>query len=138
MIKNTRYPPHSERFQQFPQSYHHEALIKRASIHNSLEDGITPAWIDPNNYQHKIATIIEHETSADVHLPGAREYKRRKVQNGTCANIFPDMIVVPRSDEDISKIVEISTIVGVPISVTSEGRSYNLCKHVNSGKTIVN
>ena len=103
-------------------------------IDNSIEATFPPDWNDPNNYQHKVAKIIQYETSANVHLPGTEEYKRRRVQNGTCTNIYPDMIVVPRSDGDISKIVHISNIVGVPISVTSEGRSYNLCKSVKSGK----
>ena len=44
------------------------------------------------------------------------------------------MIVVPKFKSDISRVLQISNIVGVPVSVRSEGRSYNLCKSVNPGK----
>lgn len=130
-----RYVPHSARWQESTRNSQQEAGIRRILMDNAIETRFPPDWNDPSNYNHKIANIIQYETSANVHLPGTEEYKRRRVQNGTCSNIYPDMIVVPRSDDDISKIVQISTIVGVPISVTSEGRSYNLCKSVKSGKT---
>ena len=44
------------------------------------------------------------------------------------------MVVVPKFESDISRILQISNIVGVPISVRSEGRSYNLCKSVKPSK----
>ena len=123
---------HSLRRQGFPQNTYPKYIDPRRSSYSNKALEI-PDWNDPENYHNKIAQIIEYETSAEVHLPGTNEYQRRRVRNGTCNNIHPDMIVVPRVDEDISKIVQISTIVGVPISVTSEGRSYNLCKSVKPG-----
>ena len=49
-------------------------------------------------------------------------------------SIYPDMIVVPKFESDISRILQISNIVGVPVSVRSEGRSYNLCQSVKPSK----
>ena len=123
---------HSLRRQGFPQNIYPNYIDPRRSSHDNKAVE-PPDWNDPENYHNKIAQIIEYETSAEVHLPGTHEYQRRRVRNGTCSDIHPDMIVVPRVDEDVSKIVQISTIVGVPISVTSEGRSYNLCKSVKPG-----
>ena len=100
----------------------------------TIDDGSPPNWDDLDNYHHKIAQIIQYETSAEVHFPGSSEYKRRRVRNGTCNSIHPDMIVVPKFKTDISRVLQISNIVGVPVSVRSEGRSYNLCKSVNPGK----
>ena len=105
----------------------------RLLIDNATEFGFPTDWNSPENYHQKVAKIIRYETSANIHFPGTEEYTRRRVRDGICTNIFPDMIVVPRSDEDVSKIVQISNIVGVPISVTSEGHSYNLCKTVKPG-----
>ena len=48
------------------------------------------------------------------------------------------MIVVPKFKSDISRVLQISNIVGVPVSVRSEGRSYNLCKSVKPGKYKIN
>ena len=103
-----------------------------------LDDGSPPDWDDLDNYHHKIAQIIQYETSAEVHFPGSSEYKRRRVRNGTCNSIHPDMIVVPKFKSDISRVLQISNIVGVPVSVRSEGRSYNLCKSVKPGKYRIN
>ena len=108
-------------------------IDRRLDVPN-VDEGSPPEWDDLDNYHHKIAEIIKYETSAEVHLPGSSEYKRRRVRNGTCNSIQPDMVVVPRFESDISRILQISNIVGVPISVRSEGRSYNLCKSVKPGK----
>ena len=47
------------------------------------------------------------------------------------------MIVVPKFENDISRIIEISNIIGLPISVKSEGRSYNLCKTIKPGRQLI-
>ena len=134
-ILYVRYVPRSSQWKMHAPKYSSKAveIDRRLDVPN-VDEGSPPDWDDLDNYHHKIAEIIKYETSAEVHLPGSSEYKRRRVRNGTCNSIQPDMVVVPRFESDISRILQISNIVGVPISVRSEGRSYNLCKSVKPSK----
>ena len=133
-----RYVPNSSQWKTHS-SMHPSTIVeidRRLDDQNS-KDSSPPDWNDLDNYHHKIAQIIQYETSADVHFPGTAEYKRRRVRNGTCNSIYPDMIVVPKFESDISRILQISNIVGVPVSVRSEGRSYNLCQSVKPSKYFI-
>ena len=57
-----------------------------------------------------IAKDIHLQTTASVHLKGSQGYyQKRKVQNGACVNIYPDLIVVPKSSNDVSKVISIAT-----------------------------
>jgi hypothetical protein len=132
---NSRYVPPSSQWNKYSSNFRTKnAEIRRRLNEHGGETGFLSDWEDPDNYHHKVAEIIKYETSAEVHLPGSPEYTRRRVRNGTCKAIFPDMIIVPKFENDISRVLQISNIIGVPISVKSEGRSYNLCKTVNPGK----
>ena len=78
----------------------------------------------------KISHQIVRATGADVYeqgLPGY--YERRKVLNGLCASVFPDLVVVPKTTNDVAKIVKISRQNNVPLSVRSGGHSY-ICANI--------
>ena len=85
---------------------------------------------------NKIAGIIRYTTTSGVYLKGSRAYeKRRHVHNGACANIYPDLVVVPKSTSDVSTIVSVAREYQVPISVRSGGHSY-LCQGTRPGNYI--
>ena len=64
-------------------------------------------------------------TNANVYSKGTYQYnEKRKVHNGLCKNIFPDLVVEPKSTEDVSKIIKIANKYNAPISVRSGGHSY--------------
>ena len=82
----------------------------------------------------QIANVIHKETNAYVYLRGSPYYeKRRKVKNGLCKYIFPDMVVAPKSVEDVSRIVKIVRNFDVPLSVRGGGHSF-LCQSIKPGK----
>ena len=90
---------------------------------------ITPLYRD-------ISKAIRSTTKASVYHKGSSIYeKRRKVSNGLCANIFPDLVVVPKLTEDVSKVVQISRHYQVPISVRSGGHSF-VCTSTKPGNII--
>ena len=86
----------------------------------------------PNLYTD-IVRVIKSNSRFGVYLKGSSIYeKRRKVQNGLCADMYPDVIVVPKSAADVSKIVQIARFYNVPISVRSGGHTYT-CQSIKSG-----
>ena len=81
----------------------------------------------------KIKKVIHSKTRAGIYLKGSYIYeKRRRVHNGACANIYPDVIVVPKSTRDVSNIVSIARYYNVPISVRSGGHTY-MCQSTKPG-----
>ena len=84
----------------------------------------------------QISNVLRKETSAFVYLRGSPYYeKRRKVKNGLCKYIFPDMVVAPKSSEDVSIIVKTARNFNVPISVRSGGHSF-LCQSIKPGRNL--
>ena len=85
------------------------------------------------NYR-EIARQISLTTNARTHLKGTIGYNtRRKVSNGLCNGVFPDLIVLPKTTKDVSQIIQISRYYNVPITVRSGGHSF-LCTSVKTGK----
>lgn len=83
-----------------------------------------------------ISKAIRSTTKASVYHKGSPIYEEnRNVLNGLCANIFPELVVVPKSSEDVSKIVVISRYYQVPISVRSGGHSF-ICASTKPGNMI--
>ena len=81
----------------------------------------------------QVSKVLRKETNAYVYLRGSPYYeKRRKVKNGLCKYIYPDVVVVPRSTEDVAQIVKISRHYEIPISVRSGGHSF-LCQSIKPG-----
>ena len=80
-----------------------------------------------------ISDLIKSKTNAYVNLKGSYLYeKRRKVKNGLCRYIYPDLLVAPKSTEDVSQIIRIARHYQVPISVRSGGHSF-LCQSIKPG-----
>ena len=76
---------------------------------------------------------LKDKIQGPVYSRGTINYnKRRIVHNGLCENIYPDLIVVPKSTEDVSEIVKITNEFNVSISVRSGGHSYT-CTSIRSG-----
>ena len=83
----------------------------------------------------KIANLFQYYTNANVYVKGSQlYYKKRKIHNGLCNYMFPDVIVEPTSTYDVSQIVKISRSKNVPISIRSGGHSY-ICASIKNGKT---
>ena len=83
-------------------------------------------------YNH-IASVIRSQTKSYVYLKGKNFYeRRRKVKNGLCKYIFPDIVVAPKSTPGASQIIKIVMDFDVPISVTSDGHSF-LCQSTKPG-----
>ena len=62
--------------------------------------------------------------------------KRRLIHNGLCTKIYPDIIVVPESTNDVSAIVKITNKHKVAISIRSGGHSYT-CQSTKQGMTSI-
>ena len=90
-------------------------------------------WISTNHIDYEnVYREIKSYTYSDVYQKGSRNYKRRKrTQNGWCSHISPDLIVVPKSTEDVANIVKISRRYKVPLSVRSGGHSY-ICANIKN------
>ena len=92
----------------------------------SLTSQISWPYID-------IAKMLKRETKSGVYLKGSFIYKKRQqVRNGACTFIYPDLIAVPKTSNDVSKIISISRYYNVPISVRSGGHSYT-CQSIKPG-----
>ena len=86
-------------------------------------------------FYQNIAKMIHMKTKAGVHMKGSfRYHQARKIQNGACSSIYPDLITVPKSSKDISAIISIATQFDIPVSVKSGGHSYT-CQGIKPGKT---
>ena len=56
-----------------------------------------------------IYSDIKFLTKSKVYWKGTRGYnKRRILENGLCNHIFPNLIVIPKSTNDVANIVKIS------------------------------
>ena len=62
--------------------------------------------------------------------------KRRLIHNGLCTKIYPDIIVVPESTNDVSAIVKITNKHKVAISIRSGGHSYT-CQSTKQGNNFI-
>ena len=84
-------------------------------------NGKSLRYVDYKEVYHDIIRL----TKSDVYWKGSPTYnKRRRTENGLCNNIFPDLMVVPKSTKDVASIVKISRRYNVPLSVRSGGHSY--------------
>ena len=90
-----------------------------------------------NNYIKDYTGIAHHislTTSSRVHFKGSTGYNtRRRVSNGLCKEIFPDLIVLPKTTKDVAQIVIIARYYDVPITVRSGGHSF-LCTSTKQGE----
>lgn len=83
-----------------------------------------------------VAHIIKFSTNSKVLLMDSREFNNtRVVHNGLCKNILPNIIVIPTSTNDVSRIVRVVRKFKIPISIRSGGHSY-ICSNIKQGKAI--
>jgi len=76
---------------------------------------------------------LKRSIKGDVFAKGSINYeKRRLIHNGLCTKIYPDIIVVPESTNDVSAIVKITNKHKVAISIRSGGHSYT-CQSTKQG-----
>lgn len=84
----------------------------------------------------KIANHISLTTKAKTYLRGSPKYsKHQRTNNGLCNHLFPHLIAVPKTTQDVSKIVQISNRYQVPISVRSGGHSF-ICASIKPGNDL--
>ena len=73
----------------------------------------------------QIALELDKAMYGNAYARGTYEYEhRRPVHNGACTNIFPVIIAVPHSTEDVSLAVQTAVIHGLPVSFRSGGHSF--------------
>jgi hypothetical protein len=73
----------------------------------------------------KFAQRLRNRISGDVYLRGSPEYETaRPVHNGACRDIYPLMIVRPKTTEDVSVTVQVTVSSGLELSVRSGGHSF--------------
>ena len=112
-------------------------ILKLVPLLTLLSNTLTPhlnSNVGLNSNIKMVAHIIKHSTDAKVHLFGTSPYKiAQKMHNGLCKNIFPDLIVVPSSTQDVSKIVKITRRHDTSISIRSGGHSY-ICSSIKQGR----
>ena len=83
-------------------------------------------------YKH-IASVIRSQTKSYVYLKGKNFYeRRRKVKNGLCKYIFPDIVVAQKSTPGVSQISKMVRDFDVPIIVRSDGHRF-LCRSIKPG-----
>ena len=121
--------------------------LHRKAIHQKLINVIICLLINIINAENEylknyikdytgIAHHISLTTSARVHFKGSIGYNtRRKVSNGLCKEIFPDLIVLPKTTTDVAQIVIIARYYNAPITVRSGGHSF-LCTSTKPGKNL--
>lgn len=81
-----------------------------------------------------MAEEIRRSIKGSVYPKGTVNYeKRRLIHNGLCTHLFPDLIVVPLSTEDVAAVVKITNAYHIPISVRSGGHSFT-CTSTKQGK----
>ena len=98
-----------------------------------IQSSYCTKWISTNHIDYEnVYREIKSYTYSDVYQKGSKNYKRRKrTQNGWCSHISPDLIVVPKSTEDVANIVKISRRYKAPLSVRSGGHSY-ICANIKN------
>lgn len=81
----------------------------------------------------ELVNVLELSQTGKVYPRGSYGYeKRRIVHNGLCSHIYPDVIVVPYTTEDVSSIVKIARAYDQVISVRSGGHSFT-CTSLKQG-----
>ena len=98
-------------------------------------DILPPNVTHSHSYDYnQIAKILRSTSNSSIYSKRSHLYNsKRKVHNGLCDNIFPDLIVEPKSTYDVSQIVKLSREINVSISIRSGGNSY-VCSSLKNGK----
>ena len=118
--------------------FHHSQDVFKTSFQPSpVKTNFKPSPVKTNfqrspDYK-EVARVLRTTTFSEVYMKGSPMYeKKRKLKNGMCKYIYPDLVAVPKSTEDVSKIVKIAYHYHTPISVRSGGHSYT-CQSIKPG-----
>ena len=115
--------------------HQHEIIFLMLSIIRVFDVVLSTSTHHHDPKYSRIANLFQYYTNANVYVKGSQlYYKKRKIHNGLCNYMFPDVIVEPTSTYDVSQIVKISRSKNVPISIRSGGHSY-ICASIKNGKT---
>ena len=102
---------------------------KKESINYSIRSYKHSNYNYVKQTNHKFKKIyyeLKTRTNSGVYWRGSPVYNQRRImENGLCNNMFPELIVAPKSTEDVATIVKISRKYKIPISVRSGGHSYH-------------
>ena len=100
-----------------------------------INNTVTTSYYNATTINHRdIIHKLKYLTNANVYVKGSHLYDtKRRIHNGLCDNLFPDVIVEPKSTYDVSEIIKIARNVNVPISVRSGGHSY-ICGSIRNSK----
>ena len=100
---------------------------KKESINYSIRSYKHSNYNYVKQTNHKFKKIyyeLKTRTNSGVYWRGSPVYNQRRImENGLCNNMFPELIVAPKSTEDVATIVKISRKYKIPISVRSGGHS---------------
>lgn len=81
----------------------------------------------------RIALDLDKAMYGNAYVRGTAEYEhRRPVHNGACRNIYPAIVAVPHSTEDVSLAVKTAVQHGLPVSFRSGGHSF-ICQGIRHG-----
>ena len=85
-----------------------------------------------------LSHLIKSSTNSKVISKNSKEEfdKAREVHNGLCNDIVPNVIVMPTSTNDVSKVIKIVRNFNVPISIRSGGHSY-ICSNIKQGRKFI-
>jgi FAD/FMN-containing dehydrogenase len=104
------------------------AIIQCAGDNHGSQYSSSPS-LDHGTLQ---AIVAELKTlvKGKVYIRGSYGYeKRRPVHNGACRNIYPAIIVVPLTTEDVSYAVKAAVKYNLPVSFRSGGHSF-ICQGI--------
>lgn len=82
----------------------------------------------------ELSSALQKAVKGKVHIKGSVGYeKRRLIHNGLCTHLYPDLIVVPKSTEDVAAIVKTANKYKTGLSVRSGGHSFT-CTSTRQGR----
>ena len=116
---------------------HRETFLLIVLLLNSIDITDTTSYHNTSYVDYSdIIQLLEYSTNSNVYVKGSHLYiTKRRIHNGLCDNLFPDIIVEPKSTNDVSGIIKIAQKFKVPISVRSGGHSY-ICGSIRNSKSI--
>jgi FAD/FMN-containing dehydrogenase len=81
---------------------------------------------------NNVANYIRGQIQGSVYIKGNYHYEmRRRIHNGLCLKKFPDIVAVPQSTDDVSRIVRAARYYNMEISVRSGGHDF-LCNSIKN------
>ena len=97
----------------------HETVIDSYVYNNPSYSGL------PAEEINRIVEELDAKIKGHVYPKGSSRYEfHRPVHNGACSHLYPLMIAVPESSEDVSQIIQTARKYNLETSVRSGGHSF--------------